>query len=529
MTSRMKRLTMSTSKRNQIGRRPLLLAGIASLSGTSPIALLGCGGNGGDESSGSTDATTPTLTSQVPAADASSISRTSAVRLTFSETVTVASGALTLSTAAASVESSVAVAGREVTLQPARKLGFGKRYTISANNTGIKDAVGNSYAGSSSTFTTIERNSALALGALVMDTYLRRRWTEPSRNPWNVLPELVDNGFEWLRIAVTTHSFPELRATTAWHTLPFKSEYWSSLEVSGALLREAAALGFRLHAVLFLSHQAADAGEGRQARPPEWAGLTEAEVEIKVQQHAATVATYYRSLGLDIEVFEIGNEIDFGVCGIRLGETIAVPKGVNPINDPTWMRDNVWNLGAPLLKAAIRGVRTVYPNAKILLHVAGFGYSTANIAATGFFQSMVDLGVPFDIAGLSFPYQFNGPDVSQPYFANADFLATLNQIATLGRPLQIVEFSYPADPAGTSKTPAARYPFTPAGQAAFIGALAEAVRGKVEAIFYFYPDYYKGFAPSDPELEGGGLFNSPTTARPGLEVFNAIAEGRLLA
>ncbi|MFZ1851740.1 MAG: glycosyl hydrolase 53 family protein [Nitrosomonas sp.] len=528
MTSRKKRSTKISSNPTHIGRRPFLLAGLASLSSASPVALVGCGG-GGEESSGVTDVTAPTLMSQVPAAGASAVSRTSVVRLTFSERVTVASGALTLSTAAAPVESSIAVTGQEVTLRPVRKLGFGKRYTVSALNTGIKDAIGNSYLGSSSTFTTIERNSALALGAVVMDTYLRRRWTEPSRNPWDVLPDLADNGFEWLRVAVTTRSFPELRATTAWHTIPFKSEYWSSLEVSGALLREAADLGFRLHAVLFLSHQAADAGEGRQARPAEWTGLTEAEVETRVQQHATAVATYYKSLGLDIEVFEIGNEIDFGVCGIRLGETVAVPGNIDAVNDPIWMRDNLWKLGAPLLKAAIRGVRAVYSDAKILLHVAGFGYSRLNIAATGFFQSMIDLGVPFDIAGLSFPYQFNGPDVAQPYFANSDFLATLNQIANLGRPLQIVEFSYPADPSGTSKTPASKYPFTPAGQAAFIGAFAEAVRGKVDSIFYFYPDYYAGFAPSSPELEGGGLFNSTTTARPGLEVFNAIAESRLLA
>ena len=261
-------------------------------------------------------------------------------------------------------------------------------------------------------------------------------------------------------------------------------------------------------------------------RPPEWAGLSEADVAVRVEQHVTNVASYYKSLGLSIEVFEIGNEIDFGVCGIELGTTVPVPPGIDPVNDPTWMRDNVWVLGAPILKAAIRGVQSVYPAAKILLHVSGFGYSNGNIAASGFFQSMLDLSVPFDIAGLSFPYQFGGPVVTQPYFANADFLATLDQIAALGRPLQIV--AYPADPAGTTTTPAAAYPFTPDGQAAFIRDFAVAVRNRVQALHYFYPDWYEGFDASAPNLEGGGLFSAAATPRPGLEIFNAISERRLL-
>ena len=117
----------------------------------------------------------------------------------------------------------------------------------------------------------------------------------------------------------------------------------------------------------------------------------------------------------------------------------------------------------------------------------------------------------------------------KPYFANFDFLATLDRIAALGRPLQIVEFAYPADPAGATATPAALYPFTADGQAAFIRDFAAAVRNKVQAIHYFYPDWYKGFDTTAPALEGGGLFSTAGTPRPALETFNAIAERRLLA
>jgi arabinogalactan endo-1,4-beta-galactosidase len=281
-----------------------------------------------------------------------------------------------------------------------------------------------------------------------------------------------------------------------------------------------------LHAVLFLSDQAAHAGI--QARPAAWSSLSESELLDAVREHGATVAAYYRSLGLDIEVFQIGNEIDFGICGVRLFETLQPPPGVDALNDPAWMRDNLWVKVGPILKAAIEGVRSVYPGASVLLHVAGFGYSNDNIAASAFFQSMDAHAVPFDIAGLSYPYMFIGSSVPQPYFADASFLSALDRIASLGRPIEIVEFAYPSKPEGTTTTPAAAYPFTPTGQAAFVRDFIAAVKGRVRAVHYFYPDYYNGFSPGQPELEGCGLFASPGIALPALNTFNAVAEGEIV-
>jgi hypothetical protein len=104
----------------------------------------------------------------------------------------------------------------------------------------------------------------------------------------------------------------------------------------------------------------------------------------------------------------------------------------------------------------------------------------------------------------------------------------LDRIAKFGRPLQFVEFAYPADPTGMTVAPNPQYPFTPNGQAAFVRDFAAAVRGKVEATHYFDPDYYKGFDTATPELESIGLFSAAATANPALDIFNAIAERRLL-
>jgi arabinogalactan endo-1,4-beta-galactosidase len=135
---------------------------------------------------------------------------------------------------------------------------------------------------------------------------------------------------------------------------------------------------------------------------------------------------------------------------------------------------------------------------------------------------MVNLGVPFDIAGLSYPYMFGGGNgVPQPYFAQADFLSALDSIAAVGRPIQIVEFDYPAAPAGITTTPSPSYPFTPAGQANFVQDFANAVNGRVESLWYWYADYYPGWpdAANNPELVSSGLFSAYDTPRPAMAVF----------
>jgi arabinogalactan endo-1,4-beta-galactosidase/methionine-rich copper-binding protein CopC len=464
--------------------------------------------------------TTPlALVSSTPANGASGVSAATSIALTFSEAVTVGAGAITVTGPNGVVATTMVANGATVTNYPLNALTPGQAYTVAVSS-GVTDTAGNPFLGTSIPFTVSAQAISLAAGALVSDSYNNYRWTPAPAPPWTVLQDLYSNGFRWLRMWVTTLSFPELRTTADWSTLPWQNSYWSCLEVSGAILAAAAAQGFSLHAVLFLSDQSASAGG--QPLAAAWAGLTPTELAAAVQQSATTTAAYYQSLGLNIEVFELGNEIDFGLCGIQLGTTVPVPAGVDWSTDPAWMQANIWGAYAPLLKAAIAGVQSVYPNAKILLHIAGFGYSAGNLLTSAFFQSMVNLGVPFDIAGLSFPYMIDsGPALAQPYFAQADFLSALDNIATVGKPIQIVEFDYPADPAGTVQTPSPTYPFTPAGQAQFVGDFAKAVNGRLERLWYWYPDYWPwtGQSGVTPELSCS-LYSAYATPRPAMAVFN---------
>jgi arabinogalactan endo-1,4-beta-galactosidase len=512
-----------TSNKNHEGptdidtqRRQVVTASLAIVGTASTGLLAGCGG--GSSSGGGGYVTPLTLMWMAPSNGATNASVDSSITLVFSESITVGRDAISVTGPTGAVTTSVTVSGANVTLTPVNPLSPGQRYTITITS-GVKGAAGNAYTGSTTAFTTTAQALTLAAGALVSDSYYAYRWSSAPAQPWDVLQYLRRNGFRWLRMWVTTLSYPELRTTNDWSNLPWQDNYWACLEASGAILAAAAALGFRLKAVLFLSDQSAYAG--KQPLAAAWLGLTPTQLAVAVQQSAAATASYYQSLGLNIEVFEIGSEIDFGMCGIGLGTTAPVPPGIDWTTDPGWMQTNVWGPCAPLLQAAINGVKSVYPSAKILLHIAGFGYSPGNLLTSSFFQSMVNLEVPFDIAGLSYPYMYAGNDVPQPYFAQADFLSALDSIAAMGKPIQIVEFNYPAAPAGITKTPSPSYPFTPAGQANFIQDLANAVNGRVERLWYWDADYYLGWPGADiPAAQvSSGLFSAYDTPRPALAVF----------
>lgn len=370
-------------------------------------------------------------------------------------------------------------------------------------------------------------NRLPSLGGMFLQAAIYEGWHAGTPfDPWEAL---ASNGVQWARTVVTTRSCPELDATPVaqWRTLGWRDEFWSSREMGAAVLRRAAAAGMKLQLGLYLSDEAANAG--LQRRPAAWAGVPDAELPSRVEAYARDLAAYYRSAGLDIEVFEIGNETDFGFFGYQLGETVPVPPGVDPVNTPAWMEENLWLRFVPIFNAAIRGLRSVYPSASIALHVAGFGYSRGNVAPIGFFDAMARAGVPYDIAGFSYPYMTTGaPRLPQPYFAQAEFLQAIDAARALGKRVRIIEFSYPAATGGVDAS-LGGYPCTEAGQAAFVRDFVQALAGRVENINYWAADIFPGIngAGFPADIESFGLFASAVAPREVVGALRRAAADRL--
>jgi arabinogalactan endo-1,4-beta-galactosidase len=365
----------------------------------------------------------------------------------------------------------------------------------------------------------------LRLGGVVCDYLAHRVWGTRWQQA-HPLQTLRENGFDWVRVGVLTRSSSPLRATppAEWKALPWRGEYWSSVEYAGEILREAQARGFRLNLFFHLSDQAAHAG--RQEAPAEWKQLNLQQTADALQQHVYSTTRYYLDQGLRVELYELGNEIDCGLLGFTPGQRIPLPAGVDVNRDMDYMARSVWSIEALLLKSALAGLRRADPEAKVVLHVASLARPNGAVFTTSFFQAMVNEGVEFDYAGLSQPYPTQeswplaGRDLRSWF---GDLSAVIESLASLRKDVVFSEAAYPHSPDAIVGAPMVGLPFTPAGQAEWVRAqLAYANSNPhVAGFFYFYPEWFPGMSneASTRSLESMGLFATDTEVQPAMRGF----------
>ncbi len=372
-------------------------------------------------------------------------------------------------------------------------------------------------------------NDGKMFGGTVVDYLWKTIWGE--NEDWDCLGQLRDNGMNWVRVGVLMQNNERLAETPVedWKSLPMQG--WSTVEYAEAILREAQEKGFRKNLFLFLSPEAASGAE--QPAPKEWKGLTVEETCEKLREYCYDITQYYVDKGLTIDLYDLGNEIERGILEFRPDERIERPEGLDIRNDIDWMRENVWNIEAQLLTAAVEGVRAADPDAKINLHGSCFGLGVDNKLLRGFYQAMVDYGVPFDVIGVSYYWNLiheGDISVGQPqpaYYTTDEFASFLDFcVNTLGKKFIFSEYVYPSMKLDSiTYGPDIGYPYDPAGQAAWMRDFLKYVNDtpEVSGCIYFYPEYYPTFQ-SDPqyaELNAWGLFNDLMKPNAALKEFNA--------
>ncbi len=383
--------------------------------------------------------------------------------------------------------------------------------------------------------TSVAKRPDFRLGGVMSDYLIQRVWG-PEWARTDPIKTLADNGVRWIRTGVTTVRAPALANTqvTSWRTLPYSTDFWSSREYAAQVLTEGATQGMHLNVFLFLSDTAA--GAGTQNAPAAWRGLSVAETATKLEDYAYETAQYFKSRGLNVEIYEVGNEIDNGILNFTPDDRISRPAGVSTVNNMTYMREQVWPTEATLLKAAIRGLRRAEPRAKILLHSAGVGISPGDMLAKSFFRAMKDNGVDYDMAGISLPYASYYWRLNT-WGANCWFQRlqdTVDTIGALGKPTLVSEGNYFATSTGAVSPPMPEYPFTEAGQAAWT---RETLRfasnnSNVAGFTWFYPDWndhYLTSSPSNTADAAGGLFKADSTPRAAMAELAAFAAAAMPA
>lgn len=470
----------------------------------------------------SKDTAPPSIQGTSPSANASGVLVDQTLTITFNEDIDAESFHARLLSGSEEIPLGTASGIKSLRIMPLRPLDFGTSYRLVVDP-GISDPSGNILnTGYELNFTTGAKNADFIKGSVIVDSFIKRVWDNV---PFSPQQTLRDNGMTSARIGVTTVSKPILSGTPdTWPeaSATWDNTFWSCREMAGNILLEAKNAGCtKLDAFLFLSDKAAHAG--MQDAPAAWSALSISDLQAAVKQSAHETADYFSSLGLTIDVYEIGNEIEFGILGYVAGsDKIPIPPGTDILRDAGWMESNVWNIEAGLLKAAIQGIRDAGSTARIGLHIAGLGFSPNNDFAYRFFEYMKNEGVDYDIAEVSFPYMFGNDPVEQPYFRQAEFAQILDRLKGLEKEVYIAEFAYPAQSEGVTQDPSALYPLTELGQSDFLEDFLKVAQSHADGAFYFYPDYYPNqavYGSGTIGLQSSGLFNAAYEANAGLAKF----------
>jgi arabinogalactan endo-1,4-beta-galactosidase len=260
------------------------------------------------------------------------------------------------------------------------------------------------------------------------------------------------------------------------------------------VVRRALAAGLEPYLVIFLSEDWADLM--KQPVPAIWKDLTLDERAEAVRVYSRDVVRHFRAGGLRSHLYEIGNEIDYGICGVYPGKSTK--------KTPESLSRACWPDAARLILAAQAGVREADPDAKFLLHIAHW-WDVEFCQA--FFRFMLDRGVTVDYAGLSyFPSANIGGSLEIEQFG-----AVAGQLhAAINRPIIVPETAYPSSANFTGqfsrwKKSAPGYPLTDDGQRRWVDDFLRycARHPAIHSVYYWSPEWsgegmWKAFALFDP-------------------------------
>lgn len=371
----------------------------------------------------------------------------------------------------------------------------------------------------------IQGSESLMLGGLINDYVARHIWG-PYWQSTDPLGTMRENGLSWMTSWLYTTSSSYLANTPPekWSSLPWRDEYWASLEYVTHFFKKISADGYRFHLLLGFSDQ--HPYPCHQIIPAEWRDLSDGELSNAVQGYAYQTAQHFIDEDLNVELYTLGNEIEFGILNTLPGQN-CVPPGIDVFTDLNYLRQFVWPLEARLLRSAIQGISEANPTAMISLHPNSVGKSRGHQHLKAFLYSMLQGNVEFDYVSYTYPQ----PEVeliegTRPYYHSFAFSDLMNFTASIGKQALIGECFYPHSSNRIIASPDPGYPFSPEGQAKWLRDFLSfsGDHNVIAGLIYWYPEYFPGYS-MDLSLSEDytGLFLSETEPSPAMEEFRKYA------
>jgi arabinogalactan endo-1,4-beta-galactosidase len=280
----------------------------------------------------------------------------------------------------------------------------------------------------------------------------------------------------------------------------------SGRDYACAVAKRAQEAQLKPYLVFFLSEDWSD--YVKQPAPQAWAKLPFAEKLAKVTDYSRQTAQHFQQAGIETELYEIGNEIDFGICG-EFEE-----KWENRFNY-AHMNERIWNKAAQVIRAAEQGVRQVNPKAKFILHLTQWWNPEF---CTAFVEAMRKGEAQVDLVGLSF-FPSSGLGEKKSFADLGESVRAIFQ--KTGLPVVICESGYPSTPAfggqfATWNKAVEGYPLSEAGQKKWLADLLAFCRRQehIQGVFYWSPEWY-----TEEMWKAFALFRADGTAKEALDAF----------
>lgn len=215
--------------------------------------------------------------------------------------------------------------------------------------------------------------------------------------------------------------------------------------------------------------------------PVAWKGKPDAAMADSVAAYTRRVLTALNDAGATPDMVQVGNEIMYGLCGIK----------VKPYDDAS----SNWTGYLGLLKAGCNTVRDVCPDAQIIIHTdrpTNSGYNAF------YYNKLVNGGVDFDVIGLSYYPFWHGYLTNEQVASKGDknnLVKAINQLATNfpDKKVHIVECAYNFQywpTSGVNFNTQDVWACSVAGQYNFVKDLVDALKPleNVTGINYWFPE-----------------------------------------
>jgi len=170
------------------------------------------------------------------------------------------------------------------------------------------------------------------------------------------------------------------------------------------------------------------ADPGQQTTPAAWAALSITDLQSAIANHTSTVLNALKNAGVTPEWVQVGNETNDGMLW--------------PLGRATFNMTNY----ARCINAGYDAVKAVFPNARVIVHVANGNNNELHRWNIG---GLVNNGAKFDVVGMSlYPQLVSGGWQN----ANNQCLANMTDIVTrYKKEVMLVEIGMPWDDAANCK------------------------------------------------------------------------------